>query len=52
MNNDKILRAHTKELWELRVQELVAEFGISEAEACNFIFVSILIEHAEGKPNE
>jgi hypothetical protein len=52
MTNDDILRAHTQEIWELRVQELMERFDITKAEATNFIFVSILLDHAEGKTNE
>ena len=52
MSNDDILRAHTQEIWELRVQELMERFDITKAEATNFIFVSILLDHAEGKTNE
>lgn len=52
MNDKEILKAHVKEIWELKAHELMARFDITEEQACNFILVSILLDHAEGKINE
>ena len=52
MSDRDILKAHVKELFELRIHELVERFNITEEEASNFLFVHILLGDQEGKNNE
>jgi len=52
MSDRDILKAHVKELFELRIHELVELCDITEDEAANFLFVHILLGHKEGKNNE
>lgn len=52
MSDRDILKAHVKELFELRIHELVERFNITEEEASNFLFVHILLGDQKGENNE
>jgi len=51
MSNHDILKAHVKELFELRLQELMQRFNITEQEAADFLISFMVRNYEEGKNN-
>ena len=48
MSDKKILKAHLKELYELRAAQLADYLEISEAMAIDYIFVDMLLRKKNG----